>query len=90
MPTLSRSEAFRARVSDTYDDLSPADLEAIEEVCATLDLIERLSAALADGELAETRQGGRRIRPEVVERRLQTQTLERLLRRFPALVESDE
>jgi hypothetical protein len=90
MPSPSRSEAFRARVRDAYEDLSPADLEAVEEVCGTLDLIERLRAAVADGDLAETRQGGRRIRPEIVELRLQTTTLDKLLRRFPALAEDDE
>lgn len=87
---MTRSETFRARVRDTYEDLSPADLEAIEEVCATLDLIERLRAAIADGDLVETRQGGRRLRPEVVELRLQTTTLDKLLRRFPALAEEDQ
>ncbi len=88
--TLSRAERFRARVTETYEDLSPADLEAVEEVTAMLDLIERLAADVATGDLTETRQGGRRVRPEVVELRLQRLTLDRLLRRFPALAGADE
>jgi hypothetical protein len=74
-------------VAETYDALSPADLEAVEEVAQVLDLVERLRAAIASGPLVETRQGGPRVRPEVVEIRLQTNTLDKLLRRFPGLDE---
>lgn len=85
---MSRADTFRARVAEEYDGLSPADLEAVEEVAATLDTIEDLARSLAEADgLTEVRQGGRRMRPEVVELRLQRVTLDRLLRRFPALTE---
>lgn len=89
-PDESRADRFRRRVAETYDGLSPADLEAVEEVAETLDLIERLRDLIAEGPLVEVRQGGPRVRPEVVEIRLQTKTLETLLRRFPALAEDED
>lgn len=86
--TQPRSARFRRRVVETYEDMSPADLETVEEVAATLDLIDALAADLAAaGDLTETRQGGRRMRPEVTELRLQRVTLDRLLRRFPGVAE---
>jgi hypothetical protein len=81
----TRSARFRRRVADTYDDLSPADLEYVEEVVYTLDLLDALRAEYADGDLTEQRQGGPRMRPAVVEARLQAQHLASLLRRFPEL-----
>ncbi len=63
---MSRSERFRIRVAETYDGLSPADEEAVEEVAQTLDLIDRLRAEVASGPLTEVRQGGKRVRPELV------------------------
>lgn len=83
MPDSPRSDRFRARVAETYSDLSPADVEAVEEVAHMLDFLDRLREEIGSGPLTENRQGGRRIRPEVVELRLQQATLDRMLRRFP-------
>lgn len=85
----TRSERFRRRVFDAYeeDTMSPSDFEAVDEVCAILDVIDRLRDALREGPLTEVRQGGARPRAELVEMRLQQASLEKWLRRFPALSE---
>ncbi|WP_158647958.1 hypothetical protein [Nocardioides houyundeii] len=84
----TRARRFRQRVAETYTDLSPADLEAIDEAAATLDLIERLTAAVSEvDDLTEIRQGGRRVRSEVVELRQQREVLRKMLARFPALTD---
>jgi hypothetical protein len=51
---------FRDRVRDSYEDRSPADLEAVEEDCLTPDLIDRLRAT--PRQVAPTLPGARRGR----------------------------
>jgi hypothetical protein len=87
----TRAARFRRRVLAAYDEesMSPADLEYVEEVAYVMNLLDRLRAEITEGDLTETRQGGSRMRPVVVEARLQAQHLSALLARFPHLEEEE-
>lgn len=85
--TETRAERFKRRVLEAYDEdfMSPADHEYVEEVMQTMDLLDALRTELKTGDLVETRQGGKRMRPEAVEARLLSAQLASLLRNFPEL-----
>lgn len=86
----ARAERFLARIAEAYDEesMSPADHEYVEEVVYTMNLLDRLREEIRDGDLTERRTGGNRMRPEVVEARLEAQHLASLLRNFPDIEEA--
>src|SRR5687768_15070926 len=67
-------QLFKA-VIDGFDLESPAEAVLLERACRTADIVAALESLLADGPLV----ADGRIRPELVELRLQTQQLSRLL-----------
>ena len=62
-----------------YEDLAPAELALLEQVCRTLDAIGVLEEAAAATPLVEGSKGQQVVNPAVPEARLQRRELARLL-----------
>ena len=89
----TRSARFleRVRAAYDYDAMSPAELEAVDEVVFALDALEEIREEMKDAPLVQVRQGGARMSPLITEERLRSLALTNLLRRwFPAIEEGDE